>query len=85
MRLERKLEERENLRSIDELTIHVLKKYKKPMTTYEIAKALGISWSTANIHCHKLKAEGKLINKEEKARLGIGKRVLWWISQEDEE
>ncbi len=84
MKLERKYESNlEGTKSIDELTISVLKKHKKPMTTYEIAKALGISWSTANIHCHKLKAEGKLISKEEKARLGIGKRVLWWISKEE--
>ncbi len=84
MKLERKYESNlEGIKSIDELTISVLKKHKKPMTTYEIAKALGISWSTANIHCHKLKAEGKLISKEEKARLGIGKRVLWWISKEE--
>ncbi len=83
MKIERKMDEIKDLKSIDELTIYVLKKHRKPMTTYEIAKALGISWSTANIHCHKLKAEGKLISKEEKARLGIGKRVLWWISKED--
>ena len=70
--------------SIDELTLKVLRDNKKPMTTYEIAKKLGISWSTANIHCHKLKAEGRLISKEEPARLGTGKRVLWWIGSEEE-
>ncbi len=70
--------------SIDELTLKVLKDSKRPMTTYEIAKKLGISWSTANIHCHKLKAEGKLISKEEPARLGVGKRVLWWLGSDEE-
>ena len=74
----------EEKHSIDELTLYVLKKYKRPMTTYEIAKAIGVSWSTANIHCHKLKSEGKLINKEEPARLGMGKKVLWWLGKDEE-
>ena len=68
--------------SVDELTIHVLKKTKKPLSTYELAKQVGISWSTANTHCYKLKAEGKIKGKLEEAKIGNSKKMLWWIGKD---
>jgi len=48
------------------------------LSTYEIAKRLKISWSTANIHCYKLKSENKIKGNTEKAEIGDGKKMLWW-------
>lgn len=48
------------------------------LSTYEIAKRLKISWSTANVHCYKLKSEKKIEGKEVKKDIGEGKKMLWW-------
>ncbi|MCK5698571.1 MAG: hypothetical protein KAH93_01900 [Candidatus Aenigmarchaeota archaeon] len=70
----------ENL-SIDALTERILKTSKQPLSTYQIAKQAKISWSTANIHCYKLKSEGKIDGKMEKAEVGSGKKMIWWIGK----
>ncbi len=70
----------ENL-SIDALTQRILKTSKQPLSTYQIAKQAKISWSTANIHCYKLKSEGKIDGKMEKAEVGSGKKMIWWIGK----
>ncbi len=67
--------------SIDALTERILKTSKEPLSTYQIAKQVKISWSTANIHCYKLKSEGKIDGKMEKAEVGSGKKMIWWIGK----
>ncbi|RLG13605.1 MAG: hypothetical protein DRN71_04495 [Candidatus Nanohalarchaeota archaeon] len=67
--------------SIDALTQKILKTSNLPLSTYQIAKQAKISWSTANIHCYKLKSEGKIDGKMEKAEVGSGKKMVWWIGK----
>ncbi len=67
--------------SVDILTEKILRSSKQPLSTYEIAKRAKISWSTANIHCYKLKSEGKIDGKLEKAEVGSGKKMVWWIGK----
>ena len=67
--------------SIDALTQKILKTSNLPLSTYQIAKQAKISWSTANIHCYKLKSEGKIDGKMEKAEVGSGKKMIWWIGK----
>ena len=65
--------------SVDKITEKILKSSKKPISTYELAKKARISWSTANMHCYKLKSQGRIKGKEENAKIGSGKKMLWWI------
>ena len=66
-------------KSIESLILEVLRKEKKPLTTYQIAKKLGISWSTANTYCYKLKDRGAIKGEERAARVGLSKKMVWWI------
>ena len=65
--------------SVDQITEKILKSSERPLSTYELAKQANISWSTANIHCYKLKAQGRIKGKLEAAKVGSGKKMLWWI------
>lgn len=69
----------EDVQSIEKLIVEVLKKEKKPLTTYQIAKKLGIAWSTANTYCYKLKDKGIIKGEEKAARVGLSKKMVWWI------
>jgi len=62
---------------VDRLIRDILKK-EKSLSTYEIAKKIGISWSTANSHCYKLKSFGIIDCKDEETKLGM-RRILWWL------
>ncbi len=64
----------------DDLIKSVLARSKRPFSTYEIAKIAGISWSTANMHCYKLKSEGIADCKEEEGKTGA-KKVIWWLKK----
>ena len=66
------------LGKVEKLIVDAIRKSKKPMSTYEIAKSVSISWSTANIHCYKMKSFGVLDCREEEAKIGV-KRIVWWI------
>ena len=57
----------------------ILKDSKDPLSTYEIAKLAKISWSTANTHCYKLKDESLIDGKLETAKVGAGRKMLWWV------
>lgn len=46
-------------------------------STDKISKKLGMAWSTANIHCLKLKTENKITNKVKYQ--GYKKRIMWSI------
>ncbi|MFH1364126.1 MAG: hypothetical protein ABIH52_00560 [Candidatus Aenigmatarchaeota archaeon] len=67
-----------SLDKADQMIIKILKSAAKPLSTYDIAKKLEISWSTANIHCYKMMAFGVLKSKEDEVKLGV-KRVTWWV------
>jgi len=51
---------------------------KNSLSTYIIAKEVGISWSTANVHCYKLKGDGMIDGKVEHAKVGANKKMMWW-------
>jgi len=63
------------LSSLDKEILRILK--QKQLTTYQIAKQLKISWSTANIHCYKLMSFGMVKGKPERPRFGKEK-IIWW-------
>ena len=64
----------------DDLIRSALARSKKQLSTYEVAKLAGISWSTANMHCYKLKANGIVDCREEEGKTGA-KKVVWWLKK----
>jgi predicted ArsR family transcriptional regulator len=46
-----------------------------PATTEDIAKALKISWNTAQVHLLKLQAEGKVKFRK------VGRQNQWWLER----
>lgn len=67
--------------SVDAVTEQILARASRPLSTYEIARSAGISWSTANAHCYKLKSLGKILGKEEQRDVGAGKKMLWSLAK----
>ena len=69
---------------IDKLILKLLKKTendgnpKNSLSTYTIAKEIGISWSTANVHCYKLKGDGEIDGILQLAKVGANKKMMWW-------
>ncbi len=64
---------------IDKKILALLKNSKAPLSTYQIAKKLKITWVTASSHCYKLKSMNLLQNKYEKSKYGSRGKVIWWI------
>ncbi|MBI5331944.1 MAG: hypothetical protein HZB65_00055 [Candidatus Aenigmarchaeota archaeon] len=62
----------------EKLVLDVLRKERRPLSTYEIAKLAGISWSTANTCCYKLFSK-KLVVSEEKEYKTSLRKIMWWI------
>lgn len=60
---------------IKTLILNLLKKGE--LSTYEIAKVLKISWSTANVHLYMLKSENKIKKRESLKKIGSGKTIYW--------
>ncbi|OYT27177.1 MAG: hypothetical protein B6U97_02215 [Candidatus Altiarchaeales archaeon ex4484_96] len=67
-----------HLSAVDKLILNVLDKSKRPLSTYQIGKRTKVSWSTANTHCYKLKALGKVDMEVVNNHLGQSK-MLWRI------
>jgi len=44
-----------------------------PSTTEDIAKAVGVTWQTAQIHLFKLQAQGKVKYRK------VGRQNQWWL------
>jgi predicted ArsR family transcriptional regulator len=63
-------------REIDRRILRYLADQDWPVTTEMVAKHLGVSWNTAQIHLYKLMAEGRV--KERK----VGRQNQWIISRE---
>ncbi len=68
---------------VSEMIIKALRESSEPVSTYELAKRLGISWSTANTHCYKLKDAGKIDNNEIVQKIGAGKKIVWFMKEQD--
>ena len=56
---------------IDKKILEFLQKENWPVTTEMVAKALKISWNTAQIHLYKLLAEGSIKGKR------VGRQNQW--------
>lgn len=59
-----------------EITDKILKALKKnewPETTENIAKAVGVTWQTAQIHLLKLQSESKVKYRK------VGRQNQWWL------
>ena len=65
------------LGKVGKLVLDALKRSKRPLSTYEVAKLLNISWSTANTHCYIMKSLGIVDSKNEETKVGM-KRMVWW-------
>ena len=68
----------EDLMEIDRAILSAIRNSRQPLSTYGIAKDTKVSWSTANIHCYKLKAIGVISERRQESRFGQSK-VLWEI------
>ncbi|MFH0928965.1 MAG: winged helix-turn-helix transcriptional regulator [Candidatus Aenigmatarchaeota archaeon] len=63
----------------DKRILDILKKAKKPLSTYQLAKLSKITWPTANSHCYKLKSMGLVKSRTEKSKHGPKEKVVWWL------
>lgn len=64
---------------IDETILKILRETQDPLSTYEIAKKMNISWSTANIHLKDLQLKELVRSKEEMIK--SKRRIVWWVEQ----
>lgn len=55
--------------------IEHMKTLEWPSTTEDIAKAVRISWNTAQVHLLKLQAEGKVKFRR------VGRQNQWWLEK----
>jgi predicted ArsR family transcriptional regulator len=69
------------LSSIDRKILNLLKTSKIPLSTYQIAKKVKITWVTANSHCYKLKSMNLIQSKYEKSKHGSRGKIVWWIEK----
>jgi len=64
---------------IDENIIKLLRESPEPLSTYDVAKKMNISWSTANIHLKDLQLKDMVKSKEDMIK--SKRRIIWWIEQ----
>ena len=64
---------------LEERILKLLRESPNPLSTYEIAKALNVSWSTANTHLKDLQLKGLVKSKEEFVK--TKRRKVWWVDQ----
>ena len=69
----------EALDEIDDLILKKLEEAKGSLSTYKLAKVTNISWSTINIHCYKLEAQGKIKSELETKQIGSRKKRIWTL------
>lgn len=58
---------------IDKKIMVYLKKEDWPVTSEMVAKAVGVSWNTAQIHLYKLQADGLIRGKR------VGRQNQWML------
>jgi Mn-dependent DtxR family transcriptional regulator len=61
--------------STDRKIIGFIEKEDWPVTTEMVAKVLGVSWNTAQLHLYKLQAEGLLRGKR------VGRQNQWMLTE----
>ena len=59
--------------------VEFLSKQEWPCTSEDIAKALGISWNTAQVQLLKLQTEGKVKFRR------VGRQNQWWLDKKYKE
>lgn len=62
------------LNSIDRKVIAYIRREDWPVTTEMVAKAVDVSWNTAQLHLYKLQAEGYLRGKR------VGRQNQWMLT-----
>lgn len=60
---------------IQDKIVEYLKVQEWPSTTEDIAKGIGISWNTAEIHLVRLQMEGKVKFRK------VGRQNQWWLNK----
>lgn len=60
---------------IQKKILEYLSKQEWPSTSEDIAKGVGISWNTAQIHLVKLQMQGKVKFRK------VGRQNQWWINR----
>jgi len=66
-------------KEIDEKILSFLKEQEWPSTTEDVAKAISVSWQTAQIHLFKLQSEDKVKYRR------VGRQNQWWFKKNYEE
>ncbi|MBS3052728.1 MAG: winged helix-turn-helix transcriptional regulator [Candidatus Aenigmarchaeota archaeon] len=59
----------------DKKILEFLSKQQWPTTTEDMAKALEITWHTAQVHLMRMYAEGKVMYRK------VGRQNQWWINK----
>lgn len=67
------------MQEIDSQIIQYLARQDWPVTTESVAKALRISWNTAQVHLYKLVAEGLIRGKK------VGRQNQWMFTEKGRE
>lgn len=62
-------------KEIEEKILEHLKQQEWPSTTEDIAKAICISWNTAEIHLVKLQVQNKVKFRK------VGRQNQWWLNK----
>ena len=60
-----------NPQDIDKMILKYIDESDWPVTTEMVAKGIGVSWNTAQIHLYKLQSEGKIKGKR------VGRQNQW--------
>ena len=60
-----------NPQEIDKMILKYIDNNDWPVTTEMVAKGIGVSWNTAQIHLYKLQSEGKIKGKR------VGRQNQW--------
>jgi predicted transcriptional regulator len=63
------------MQEIDSQILQYLARQDWPVTTESVAKALHISWNTAQVHLYKLVAEGLIKGKK------VGRQNQWMLTE----
>ena len=66
------------LSDVDKKILSILKKAEGPLSTYQIAKKINMTWPTAISHCYKLKAMDLIDCRNEASKFGSKQKVVWW-------
>jgi predicted ArsR family transcriptional regulator len=65
-------------KEIQNKILEYLEKQEWPTTSEDIAKAIGVSWNTAQIHLVKLQMRNKVKFRK------VGRQNQWWINKKYE-